>query len=89
MPVLAAGLTDVVVGYPHPAVALGRGGHRLHQAAILLLDPAPASKLGLRLAEPGGKRVTHALQLGNAEHARSADRAHRPLHPLAREGGGE
>ena len=86
---LAAGLADVLVGYPDPAVVLGRGDHRLHQAAILLLDPPPASKLGLRLAEPGGERVPHPLQVGDAEHPRSTDRAHRPIHPLAREGGGE
>jgi hypothetical protein len=89
MPVPTAGLADVLVGHPHPPVALGLGGHRLDQAAILLLDPAPATKLGLRLAEPDGERVAHPLQLGDPEHPRPADRAHRPLHPLAREGGGE
>ena len=47
------------------------------------------AELGLRLAEPGGERVAHPLQLGDPKHPRPADRADRPLHPLAREGGGE
>ncbi len=85
----AAGLADVIVGDSDPPVAVGLGGHRLDHAAILLLDLAPAAELGLRLAEPGSERVAHPLQLGDPEHPGPANRPDRPLHSLAREGGGE
>ena len=85
----AAGLTDVLVGHLDPPVALGRGGHRLDQAPVLLLYLAPPADLGPRRVQPRGECVPHPLQLGDAKHPRPANRADPPVDPLAGEGGGE
>src|SRR6478672_3733184 len=84
-----AGLTDVLVGHLDPPVALGRGGHRLDQAAVLLLYLAPPADLGSRRVQPCGERVAHPLQLGDAKHPRPANRADPPVDPLTGKGGGE
>jgi hypothetical protein len=70
-------------------VGLGLGDHRLEQASVVLLDLAAPAKLGLRLAHPDGQGISYALQLGDAQHPRSTDRADRPVHPPAGKRGGK
>src|SRR5204862_5013795 len=89
MPVPAAGLADVLVRDPHPAVPLRLGDHRLEQAPEVLPPPPPPLELGLGLAKPHRQRIAHALELAGPQHARPADRPDAPLDPLARKRRGE
>jgi hypothetical protein len=83
--VLALALADVLVRDGHPVVPVRVGDHLLDQAAIRLLDVSPAGDLGLGLADPHDQRVTDALEVGGAQHARPARGADAPADPAARE----
>jgi hypothetical protein len=61
--VAAAGLADVFVGDPDPAVALRGDDHRLEQSTVCLLEIGSARDLGARLANPKGERVAHSFEL--------------------------
>jgi hypothetical protein len=89
VPVLTRALADILGGDAHPAVAVGRRDHRLEQAAILLLDLAPASDLRLSLAEPHREPVADPLELGDAEDAGSTHGGNAPVDARSRKGGGE
>ena len=85
---LAFPLTDVVVRNPNPAMLVGVGDHALDEAPVLLFDVRSARDLGLRLADANDQRVADTLEVGRAQHARTADRANAPVDSLARKGGG-
>ena len=67
---------------------VGVGDHALDEAPVLLFDVRPARDLGLRLAHANDQRVADTLEVGRAQHARTADRTDAPVDSLAREGGG-
>lgn len=79
----AALFADVLVGDFHPAVALGLADHALDRFAVALLDVHARGQFPPRLAQPRGKRVAHALQLADPEHARSAGGGDSHLDPRA------
>jgi hypothetical protein len=66
---------------------VGVGDHALDEAPVLLLDVRPARDLGLRLAHANDQRVADTLEVGRAQHARTADRTDAPVDSLARKGG--
>ena len=69
--------------------SLGLGDHALDEArGSGSSTSAPARDLGLRLADANDERVADALEVGRAQHARTADRADAPVDSAAREGGG-
>jgi hypothetical protein len=89
VPLTTAPLADVLSGDTHPPVALGRGDHVLEEATVCLLDLAAPRELCLRVAQPHREPVANPLQLGDAQHARPADRTDGPVETLARKGGCE
>ena len=89
MPVAAPALAHVLVGDPHPAIALRIGDHRFEDAPVGLLDVDAGGEFRLCLAQAKGQRVPNPLQLLDAEHARAADCAHSPVDPLPGKRGGE
>ena len=78
-------LPHVLVGHAHPAVALGRGDHRLEQPAVCLLDVGTAAHFRAGVVHTGGKRITNPLELAKAQHARPARSADAPVEALAPE----
>ncbi|TMK75605.1 MAG: hypothetical protein E6G49_01090 [Actinobacteria bacterium] len=78
---LARRLPDVLGCDLYPAVTLRRSDHRLEQPAVGLLDLALAGQLSLSIAQPHGKAVANTLELGDAQHTRSAHRGNAPLDP--------
>src|SRR5437764_481627 len=89
MPVLAARLADVLVGDPSPLVAGGVSYHPLDQLAVLVLDVGVVVERKPDVLDPGGERVTHALELVDREKPRAADAGNREVDALPREGRAE
>lgn len=87
---LAAGLADVLVANPDPAMLGGVGDHPLDQLAARLLLVGAAGDLGAGLGETPGERVAGALELVHPDHPGAAVGGARvPLDAAAGEGGGE
>ena len=74
MPVPAAGLAEVLVGDPHPAVLLGLGDHPLKQLAVAVLDVTAVAEQTAHFGDACEQAVAHALQLGGREQSRPAGR---------------
>jgi hypothetical protein len=71
MPVLAAGLADVLVRDPDPLVGGGIGGHLLDQSSMQLLNLDAIVKAVPHIPDPGRKAVANPLQLVDSEHSRT------------------
>jgi hypothetical protein len=87
--VLATRVADVLAGDDHPAVALGRGDHRLEHTPVGLLDVRAAGELRACVAHPQRQSVAHPLELAGAQHPRPAEGADPPVDVAPREGRGE
>ena len=86
MPVLAAGLADVLVRHPNPLVR-GRVGHHLaDQGTLVLLDEEVRLKTALHLPDPSGEPVTDPLELIDGEHAGATHPRNAEVEPHAGEG---
>jgi hypothetical protein len=72
MPVLAAGLADVLVADPHPLVRGRVREHLLDPLAILLVHVADVVEPKPDVLDPRGEAVAHLLQLIDGEHAGAA-----------------
>jgi hypothetical protein len=89
VPVLAAGLADVLVGHPHPLEALRLEHHLLDQPAVLLLDVGAVAERAACVGDPVGQVVAELLELAQRQQARTAAGGDGELEALARPGGAE
>jgi hypothetical protein len=85
MPVLAAGLADVLVVDPNPLVSGRVREHRLDPLAILLMHIADVVESEPHVPDPRAEAVAHFLQLIDGEHARASHPRHAEVDLLARE----
>jgi hypothetical protein len=89
VPVLAAGLADVLVVDANPRMCGRVRCHLLDQLAIGLLGNRVLVQIGPHLLDPGREPVAHLLQLIDGEQTRSSQPRHREVDPLAGERGAE
>jgi len=89
VPMLAAGLADVLVANPDPAVIGRVGDHPLDQLTVDLLGVGAPGDLRPGLGEAMGERVPGPLELGHPEDPGSTGSADGPLDAEARKGRGE
>ena len=68
----AAGLADVVAGYPQPPVLLRRHQHLLEQLAVRRLEVGAGRELATSFGDLVGERVADRLELSQAEGPRLA-----------------
>jgi hypothetical protein len=85
----AAALSDVLAGHAHVLVALGVEHHALDQSPVFLLACRSLGEVGADRAQPLGEVVANALELSEAEDARTGEPGDRPLESVAGVGGGE
>jgi hypothetical protein len=89
VPVLAAGLADVLVVDANPLVGGGIGGHLLDQLAVFLLDDGVVVEVRLHLVDAEGEPVADLLELVDGQHPRSTHSRNGEVDALAREGRAE
>jgi hypothetical protein len=89
VPVLAAGLADVIVVDANPRIRSRIGGHLLDQLPVRLLDDGVAVEVGLHLLDAGGEAVPHLLQLVDREQTGPAHPRNGEVDALARKGRAE
>jgi hypothetical protein len=72
VPVLAAGLADVLVADPHPLVLLRREHHLLDQPPVALLDVGPVAQQPPVLVQALRQPVAQLLELAQRKHPGTA-----------------
>ena len=78
VPVLAAGLADVLVRHAHPPVGSGIEEHLLDQLPVALLHVGAVGEGAAAVLHTGRQVVAELLELGQGEKARAAARRARP-----------